>query len=183
MAFLEPQGSNRPQLANFNDLYTPPEWFAYILPYLPKDGVYWEMCYGQGHLATEMRKRWFKVIGDAEWDCFEVNPDCDYVITNPPYRNNKAFVKRALETWKPFALLIRLEHLGWVEAFEVFKDLDVEILIPKRRIKFITPKTYWNWKTKESSPTFHTIWVTKGFNIGKQITYVDIPEGWEPIHD
>lgn len=184
MAFVEPQDSNRPQLANFNDLYTPPEWLAYLLPYLPKDWVYWEMCYGEGHLYRELQKRWFKVIWNKDWDCFEVNPgnwnDYDYIITNPPYRNNKAFIRRAIESWKPFALLVRLEHLWWVEAYSIFKDLDLEILIPRRRISFITSKSYANNKCEKSTPPFHTIWLTKWFNIGKQLSYVDIPENWQP---
>ena len=171
-----------PKLSNFNELYTPPEGFAYIKNLLPKEWVYWEMCYGKWHLANAMRLEWFNVIGDSTWDCFHSNPgnwkDYDYIITNPPYKNNKDFIKRAIELWKHFALLIRLEHMWGVEAFNIFKDLDIQLVIPKKRINFITPKTYWQTKWK-SSASFHTIWLTWWFNLKKQITYVYLPDNYE----
>lgn len=177
MAFVESSIITLPKLSNFNELYTPPEGFAYIRDLLPKEWTYWEMCYGKGHLANAMRLEGFNVIGEPTWDCFLTNPgdgkDYDYIITNPPYKNNKEFIKRAIELGKPFALLIRLEHMWGIEAFNIFKDLDFQIIIPKKRINFITPKTYWT--SKKSSASFHTIWLTWWFNLKKQITYVDLP--------
>jgi len=98
-----------------------------------------------------------------EWDIF---------ITNPPFNGNKKFFRRAIELEKPFAILCRLEHLGGVEAYELFKDLDIKIIIPKKRINYITPKMMAGKKVGGSP--FHSVWITKGFNLPKQINYIGV---------
>jgi len=113
------------------------------------------MCYGRGDMADVLKKAGHRVVGGENLDCFISHVNFDLIITNPPYRNNKEFVKLAIKSKKPFAFLMRLEHLGGVEAFEIFKDLDVKILIPKRRIDFITSKTRENIKVGGSP--FHTV--------------------------
>jgi len=159
-----------PKLHNFNDMYTPPEGVDSIEKYLPKNKIYWEACYGLGHMAKELTKRGFTVIGNANIDCLESEPDkWDVFITNPPFNGNKKFFRRALNLKKPFAILCRLEHLGGVEASELFGNSGIEIVIPKRRINYITPKMMMGEKVGGSP--FHSVWVTYGLNLPKQIIY------------
>ena len=161
-----------PKLHNFNEMYTPPEALKCILPYLPKDKIYWEACYGMGHMADELRKNGFIVIGDKEIDCLNDTPiqDWDIFITNPPFNGNKKFIKRGIELGKPFAFLLRLEHMGGVEAFNLFKALDIQIIIPQKRINYITPKMMSGIKVGGSP--FHSIWLTCGLKLPKQINYL-----------
>lgn len=160
-----------PKLHNFNEMFTPPEAMEYILPFLNKKLVYWEACYGEGHIANELKKRGFKVIGKKEIDCLETQPTkWDFFITNPPFNGNKKFIKRAIELGKPFAFLIRLEHLGGVQAMELLKDLDIQIIIPEKRINYITPKMMKGEKVGGSP--FHSIWLTYGLILPKQLNYV-----------
>ena len=156
-------------LSNYNDIYTPPDAIDYIVPYLPKDKTYREMCYGKWHMANELKKRWYNVIWQEDWDCFVENPECDIIITNPPFTWNKKFVQRAIDLWKPFVFLLRLEHLWWVQAYKMFKDMNIEIIIPKNRINFITPKVL-RWE-KVWWSTYHCIYLTYGLWIWKTITY------------
>ncbi|MBP7007134.1 MAG: hypothetical protein KBB16_03685 [Candidatus Pacebacteria bacterium] len=102
-----------PKLHNFNDMYTPPEAMVSIIPYLPKDKIYWEACYGLGHMATELQNNGYQVVGNKDIDCLIEEPkEWDIFITNPPFNGNKKFFKRAIELGKPFAFLCRLEHMG-----------------------------------------------------------------------
>lgn len=48
---IELNNMKYPELHNFNDMYTPPIAMKYIMPYLDKSLVYWEACYGEGHMA------------------------------------------------------------------------------------------------------------------------------------
>ena len=162
-----------PKLHNFNDMYTPPEALDYIERYLPKNKTYWEACYGLGHMADELKKRGFTVIGNKDWDIFVENPEYDILITNPPFNGNKKFIKRAIELGKPFAFLIRLEHLGGVEALRLFKDLYIQIIIPEKRINYITPKMLAGEKVGGS--LFHSVWLTRGLGLPKQINYINQP--------
>ena len=154
------------------ELYTPPSATAQIVPFIPKDLVVWEMCYGRGDMADALRSSSIKVVGNKDMDCFIHEPEAyDIIITNPPYRNNKDFLERAIKSGKPFALLMRLEHIGGVRASDLLKDLDIKILIPKKRINFITPKMR-DGESAGGSP-FHTIWVTyKLVNDPRQIIYI-----------
>jgi hypothetical protein len=152
-------------------MYTPPEAMKYIMDYLPKDWIYWEMCYGKWHMANELIKNWFNVIGNEDIDCFDTIDikSFDCIITNPPFNWNKKFIKRAIELQKPFAFLIRLEHLWWVEAMNLLKDLNIQIIIPQKRINYITPKMM-NWE-KVWGSQFHSIWLTYKLWLNKQINY------------
>jgi len=159
-----------PKLNNFNEMFTPPEAMKYIMEFLDKDLIYWEACYGQGHMANELIKNNFKVVGNANIDCLLEEPDeWDFLITNPPFNGNKKFIKRAIELKKPFAFLLRLEHLGGVQAMDILKDIDFQIIIPEKRINYITPKMLKGIKVGGSP--FHSIWLTYGINLPKQINY------------
>jgi len=157
-----------PKLHNFNDMYTPPEAMSYIIPFLNKNLIYWEACYGMGHMAKELIKQGFNVIGNKSIDCLvsEPNEVWDVWITNPPFNGNKKFIKRAIELKKPFAFLIRLEHLGGVEALRLLQNLDFKIIIPEKRINFIKQDQ------KQPGAPFHSIWLTYKIDLPKQVNYI-----------
>ena len=160
-----------PKLHNYSEMYTPPKAMEYIMPFLDKNLIYWEACYGKGHMADELKKNGFNVVGREDVDCLkEQPPEWDFWITNPPFKTNKIFIKKAIELGKPFAFLIRLEHLGGVKALELLKDLDFKIIIPERRINFITPKMLQGIKVGGSP--FHSIWLTYKVNLPEQINYI-----------
>jgi len=162
-----------PKLHNFNDMYTPPVAMEYIIPFLDKSKIYWEACYGMGHMANELIKNNFKVVGNKEIDCLVDQPiEWDIWITNPPFNGNKKFIKRAIELKKPFAFLIRLEHLGGVEALKLLKDLDFKLVIPEKRINYITSKMLAGEKVGGSP--FHSIWLTYKIDLPKQINYIQL---------
>jgi len=161
-----------PKLHNFNDMYTPPKAMEYIMPFLSKDLIYWECCYGKGHMADELIKNGFSVVGNENIDCLKEQPEekYDFIITNPPFNGNKKFIKRVIELKKPFVFLIRLEHLGGVEACRLFKDLDFQIIIPEKRINYLTLKSLQGIKVGGSP--FHSIFLTYKLNLPKQINYI-----------
>lgn len=160
-------------LHKYDDIYTPIEALYYIVPFLPKDKIYWECCYGKGYLAQWLRKYNYTVIGSESIDFINQQPEEEYdiIITNPPFSKNKIFFKRAIELNKPFAFLCRLEHLGGVKAYELFKNIHIQIIIPKRRIHYITPKMLRNEKVHGS--LFHSIWLTYKLDLPKDIIYYD----------
>jgi hypothetical protein len=163
---------NYPKLNNFNEMYTPREAMQYIIPFLDKTKIYYEMCYWQWHMAKWLEEEWYKVVWDPLLDCFEDNNlKYDFIITNPPFNWNKKFLKRAIDLWKPFAFLQRLEHLWGVEALKLFKDLKIQIIIPEKRINYITPKVM-QWKNVWWSP-FHSIWITYWLNLSNDILWVN----------
>lgn len=118
-----------------------------------------------------MISRGYSVVWNKYIDCLKEEPILDYdiIITNPPFRWNKKFIQRALDIWKPFVFLIRLEHIGWVDAMEVFDNDEIQIVIPEKRINYITPKIL-RWE-KTWWATFHSIFVFYRMNLPQKIIY------------
>lgn len=159
------------------EMYTPNYATDLIVPHIPKNKIVWEMCYGKGHMARRLQHHNIEVVGEGITDCFVEQPkNFDIIVTNPPYTGNLEFIEKCMDSGKPFALLIRIEHLGGVAKYNLFKDLgaDMKILIPERRVNFITPKDQRGVKGKRSSP-FHTIWLTyKLVEDTRQIIYIPL---------
>jgi len=172
-----------PELHNFNDMYTPPEAMDYITPfllmnhpYLSRRVIYWEACYGEGHMYTELFNRGFSVVGRGIEDCFMEEPDeWDFLITNPPFNGIRKFIRRFIELGKPFASLARIEHLGGVEICDILQDVNFQVIIPEKRINYITPKMIRGETVGGAS--FHSVWLTLGLNLPKQINYVRAKKG------
>jgi hypothetical protein len=163
------------KLANFNDMYTPDIALDYIKEFLPNK-IYWEACYWLWHLAKALEKRNFKVVWNNTIDCLLEQPKehWDIWFTNPPFNWNKKFINRAIELWKPFISLQRLEHLGWVEAMKLLWNLDFKIIIPEKRINYITPKML-KWEKVWWSP-FHSIFICYKLNLPKKINYIKLTD-------
>ena len=63
-------------------------------------------------------------------DFFHVDvPDCDYIISNPPYSLRNRILARLFEIGKPFAMLINFQGIfdsRW--RFQLFSEHEVEML-------------------------------------------------------
>lgn len=162
-----------PKLHKFNDMQTPSEALNYICPFLDKSLSYWEACFGMGYMAETLRHRGFSVVGWGGFDCLKYEyptQNWDFWITNPPFSNNKVFLQRAIELGKPFAFLLRLEHLGGIKAMKLLTNLNFCVIIPEHRINYITPKMLQGKKV--GGAQYHSIWLTFGVDLPKQINYV-----------
>lgn len=163
------------KLSKFDNVYTPLEGALYLKDFIPENKIIWECCYGRGHLAEHLRGFGHTVVGNSTMDFFIDEPKkWDIIITNPPFSHHKDFIEKAITFNKPFAFLIRLEHLGGVRAYNLFKDLDFQIIIPEKRINYLTPKILGGKKT--GGATFHSIWLTYRFNLPQTIVYKSLKE-------
>ena len=73
-------------------------------------------------------------------DFFKVNvPDCDYIISNPPYSLKGEVLKRLFEIGKPFAMLINFQGIfDNQERFRMFKKNRIEMLWLRPRVNYIS---------------------------------------------
>ena len=66
-------------------------------------------------------------------------PDCDYIISNPPYSLKNEVIKRLYEIGKPFAMLINFQGIfDSRERFRMFKGNRVEMLWLSPRVNYMT---------------------------------------------
>ena len=65
-------------------------------------------------------------------------PECDYIVSNPPYSMKSEVLKRLYEIGKPFAMLINFQGIfDSRERFQMFKENRVEMLWLSPRVDYI----------------------------------------------
>ena len=105
-------------------------------------------------------------------DFFEMDPpECDYIISNPPYSMKTEVLNRLFEIGKPFAMLIGV--VGLFESqkrFDMFKDNEFEILYMNRRIAYF--KNYEEQKPS-LNPLFSSVYVCHHI-LPKQICFTEV---------
>lgn len=148
---------------------TPEEAINPLLPYLKKDWTIWECAWGKGSLAKHLEKKGFKIIGNKEIDFLKDNPlEYNIIITNPPYSLKLEFLKKCFELDKPFALLMPLTALEGKKRGELFRKYGIQLLIPNKRINFITPSG------SGGGSWFQTAWFCWRLNLPKDLNFVEL---------
>ena len=102
-------------------------------PFDTKDSAYVKVLSGHG----------FSVIyGHIQTgqDFFRADvPDCDYIVSNPPYSLKSEVIKRLYEIGKPFAMLVNFQGIfDSRERFRMFRENRVEMLWLSPRVNYVT---------------------------------------------
>lgn len=173
-----------PQVRDF--FRTPREAVLDIIPFIPTKKV-WEAANGEGYIKMVLEEHGFEVVG-SDIRLPETNFICNFlydeppepvqqwikkgelfsIVTNPPYSIKKKFVYKCVNFNVPFALLLQSDYTQWIIDFIL--DYNCEKIIPYRRYNFITPYH------KESQAQFHSMWLTRFFNLGKTEYFLDRKE-------
>ena len=120
---------------NDDEYYTPKHAWTAIEQYIPKDKVIWEAFYGDGSSGTFLREMGFETICE-DVDFFD-NDLGDMIMSNPPFSKCKEIMPRLALTDKPFILLMPSSKINTNYFRDNFKDKNIQIIIPRRRIAFI----------------------------------------------
>lgn len=159
---------------------TPPEAIVPLLPFIKPGWVIWEPACGEGNLVKAFVQHGYTVVGTdllTGQSFLDYQPEhFDCIVTNPPYSIKQLFLERAYSLGKPFAFLMGLNALETPKRQKLFKQYGLELLIPNRRFHFEVPVNNLTPRGEHKSGSyFMTAWFTCGFNIGRQISFVDIP--------
>ncbi len=98
-------------------------------------------------------------------------PDCDYIISNPPYSCKGDILEYLFKIGKPFAMLVGL--VGLFESqkrFEMFKNNYFEIMYMSRRIAYF--KDYKEQKPS-LNPPFSSVYICSNI-LPQQIVFEEI---------
>jgi len=121
-----------------------------LLPYLNKKWRYWEPTdtYGRSGIAEALTANKFKVVTTKQVDIDFLKDDApfkyDCIITNPPFSQKDAFIKRCIDLGKPWAMLLPITALEGVQRGKLFKACDVELLVLDRRVEFMNGSVRFN---------------------------------------
>jgi hypothetical protein len=134
-------------------------------PFDEEDSLFVKKFRSEGHIviATHIN------TGTDFFTC-EV-PECDYIISNPPYSCKGEVLQRLFQIGKPFAMLVGV--VGLFESqkrFDMFASNDFEILYMNRRIAYF--KDYSEQKPS-LNPPFSSVYLCSGM-LPKQIVFEEI---------
>jgi hypothetical protein len=158
-----------------DEFYTPEYAIEPIIKYLKIGSTIWCPFDTEKSLFVKVLKQnGFNVINthlENGQDFFELNVECDYIISNPPYSLKKEVLQRLFELKKPFAMLLGV--VGIFESktrFELFKNNDFEIMYFDKRIAYF--KSYEE-KKPSLNPPFSSVYIC-GKILPKQIVFENI---------
>jgi hypothetical protein len=159
-----------------DEFYTPIYAIEPILKYIkPYSTIWCPFDEEQSLFVKRFREEGYEVIathintGTDFFDC-EI-PECDYIISNPPYSCKGDVLQRLFDIGKPFAMLVGV--VGLFESqkrFEMFARNDFEILYMNRRVAYF--KSYEEQKPS-LNPPFSSVYLCKGI-LPKQICFEEI---------
>jgi len=119
-----------------HDDYTTPAYaWERIADYIPKHKTIWEAFYGDGKSGDDLRKLGLNVIHEPI-DFFTSNVG-DMIVSNPPFSKKKEVFVRLKELGKPFIIICPSSTINTQYIRQLFKDNDLQIIIPRKRINFV----------------------------------------------
>lgn len=132
-----------------DECYTPIEGIEPILPYLDKSKIYYDCTSGiSSSIVDYLNNNGYKCLSSGDRDFLKDDiPECDVILTNPPYSKKDKFIERCYELNKPFGLLLPVSSLQGIKRAEMFEQ-GLELLVLKKRIDF----------TGKGSPHFGVAW-------------------------
>ena len=119
------------------DFYpTPPEVTFALLNFLgiPKNKTIWEPACGEMDMANAMKSMGYSVIATdiaLGQDFLTAQlPQCDWIITNPPFGVSDKFILRCAEHGKPFALLLKSQYWHAKKRYGLFEKIRPTFVCP-----------------------------------------------------
>lgn len=161
-----------------DEFYTPPYAILPILKYIKPNSTIWcPFDTEQSHFVRIFKERGHNVIAthlNNGVDFFKcIVPDCDYIISNPPYSVKGDVFRRLFTIGKPFAMLVGVVGLfEGKERFDLFKTFPFEIMYFDKRIAYF--KDYDD-QTPSLNPPFSSVYVCKDM-LPKQIVFENLVE-------
>ena len=157
------------------DFYPTPEIVTIaLLEYLniPKGSTISEPACGDGRMAEVMKSMGYNVIssdlndmgyGTTGIDYLTASPvECDWIITNPPFKISVDFIKKSIENGKPFALLLKSQYWHSKGRMKLFNDFKPKIVLPL------------TWRPDflhKGAPTMECLWTVWGTEAADKTEY------------
>ena len=151
-----------------DDYMTPKYAWDNIRHLIPVDKVIWEPFYGDGNSGEYLRELGFEVIHEPI-DFFQNNLG-EIIVSNPPFSLTKQILKQLLIIDKPFILLLPSSKIN-TSYFREWKDKNLQIIIPRKRIQFT--KILNGEKIKTNSCNFDCFYYCYKIGLDRDIVWLD----------
>ena len=167
---------------NVNDDYRTPKYLVtclepFILDFMRKNRINRQLVvYCPFDTEDSEYVRYFKesdakvIYGDIKTgqDFFETPiPECDLIVSNPPFSMKREIFARLFHAGKPFALLLNLQAIQYQEIGLLFyeegqRSEDVQFIIPDKKVSFNGNTSafcsgYYCWKFIDRTQYIHLL--------------------------
>lgn len=160
-----------------DEFYTPRYAVKPLAGYIPKGAKVWcPFDTDRSLIVAVLRERgcivYHSHVEDGQ-DFFTTEPpECDYIISNPPYSLKTEVLLRLFSLGIPFAMLVGVAGLFESERrFTMFEQNEHEIMWMSKRVAYF--KSYDDEKPS-LNPPFSSVWVCSGVlprkNVFERIT-------------
>lgn len=149
------------------DLYETPAWVTEaVLPHLPGARLVWEPACGSGKMADVLATQFMIAATDIDKGADFLSPamppppECDAIVTNPPYEFATEFIDRALRLMEvvngSVAMLMRTDFDHAKSRSHLFRNCPAfaKKLVLTKRIMWFEPEP----GAKGKSPSFNHAW-------------------------
>lgn len=159
-----------------DEFYTPSYAVEPLIKYIKKYKTIWCPFDAEESLFVKvLKKHNHTVIATHIWNdqnFFEIEvPECDCIVSNPPYSLKGEVLERLFNINKPFAMLLGI--VGLFESqkrFNLFKNNEFEIMYFNKRIAYF--KNY-NEQIPSLNPPFSSAYITHRI-LPRQIVFEEI---------
>jgi hypothetical protein len=161
-------GFHTKKFIKHDDYMTPKYAWENIKDLIPRDLVIWEPFYGDGKSGEYLQELGFNVI-HKPIDFFDNNLG-DIIISNPPFSQTKQILKQLLILDKPFILLLPCSKI-YTSYLREWKDKNIQIIIPRKRIQFT--KILNNENIKENKCNFDCFYYCYKIGLEQDIVWLE----------
>jgi hypothetical protein len=148
-----------------DDYMTPKSAWENITQYLPQGKIIWEAFYGDGKSGKYLQDLGYEVIHE-QINFFDNNKG-DIIVSNPPFSLAKDIMNRLYDLDKPFILLFPQSKIN-TQYFRKWKDKNIQIIIPRKRIQFVK-----DGNLLENKCNFDCFYYCYKMNLPKDIIWLD----------
>tara|TARA_R110000772_G_scaffold158918_1_gene270088 strand:- start:348 stop:833 length:486 start_codon:yes stop_codon:yes gene_type:complete len=149
-----------------DDYMTPKYAWENIQHLIPRDKVIWEAFYGDGTSGSYLEELGFDVIHKVV-DFFDNNLG-DIIVSNPPFSQSKEILQKLKELDKPFILILPSSKINTQYVRENYKNSELQIIIPRKRIQFIK-----NGNELQNKCNFDCFYYCYKMNLEKDIIWLE----------
>src|SRR5210317_458215 len=120
-----------------DDYETTEEMWVMIKHIIPHGKIVYEPFYCSGRSGEIMREMGFITIHeDEDFFIHHKRHTYDIIVSNPPFSIKNKILQTLYQIDKPFILIVPLSIITKKYFTELYKDKDISILIPPKRMKF-----------------------------------------------
>ena len=159
-----------------DDYMTPQYAWENIKQFIPEQyKTIYEPFYGDGKSGDILKELLpTKNIIHNKVDFYEYSTiyKYDMILTNPPFSDSKEVMNKLYELDKPFILIFPSSKIN-TQYFRKWKDRNLQIIIPRKRIHFnklVNGKTPENWK---NCCNFDCFYYCYKMNLDQSITWLE----------